>query len=59
MQEINKDLKQSKDLAEKQVSTNYEYLLNARKAAVNSQKEEEFKWLTEHSRNFPCGWLCA
>ena len=52
MQEINKDLKQSKDLAEKKVSTNYEYLLNARKAAVNSQKEEEFKWLTEHSRNF-------
>ena len=26
-------------------------MLNARKAAVNSQKEE-FKWLTEHSRNF-------
>ena len=35
-------------------SSNYDYLLNARKNATDSSKTKEtgFEWLTEHSRNF-------
>ena len=35
-------------------SSNYDYLLNARKNATDSSKPKEtgFEWLTEHSRNF-------
>ena len=52
MQEIKKDLTVKRG-DKKQELSDYEYLLNARKSAMGSKKNKEnFKWLTDHSRNF-------
>ena len=54
MNKIEKDLSLKEKLIDKdQRSINRDILLNARQSTINEQKNtENFKWLTEHSRNF-------
>ena len=52
MNKIEKDLKQKEELMD-QRSINRDILLNARQSTMKVTKNtENFKWLTEHSRNF-------
>ncbi len=53
MQKTQNDLKQKIKIDTNQESSNYEYLLNARKSALNTKaKNKKFHWLTNHSRSF-------
>ena len=53
MQKTQNDLKQKIKIDTNQDSSNYEYLLNARKSALNTKaKNKKFHWLTNHSRSF-------
>ncbi len=54
MNKIEKELNLKEELIDKdQRSINRDILLNARQATMNTEKNTgDFKWLTEHSRNF-------
>ena len=53
MNKIEKDIDLNKTLDKDQRSINRDILLNARKSSISDQKNDNnFKWLTEHSRKF-------